>query len=152
MNARPYTAGDWVKLVLFLTGSLAVIFLFALQPRSSDSQSAPTATPTPSPIRTTSFYDANRVPAVGQQGRIRIDVAKIYGTASEADYGVMMKAVDARDAIGFRDLLLQGRVYEFANGTKLLVIDRRNALSQVRILDGPNVARAVWVLTRFLDY
>lgn len=136
----------------FRVAAIATVLLVACVGGSTESRSQTTLTPTPSPIRTTSFYDANRVPAIGQQGRIRIDVAQIYGTTSDADYGVMMKAVDARDAIGFRDLMLQGRSYEIANGTKLLVIDRRNELSQVRILDGPNVARAVWVLTRFLDY
>ena len=79
-------------------------------------------------------------------------MAHVYGTASYADYAVMMRAVEVRDALGFRELMLHGRVFELADRTRVLVIDRRAELSQVRVLDGPNFARAVWVLTRFLDY
>jgi hypothetical protein len=108
---------------------------------------ARTATPVP-----TTFIQSNRVPAVGRQGRVRIEVPFTFGATSEANFAAMVKASQVGDKLGIAEMALQRRIYDVDNGTSVLVIDRRNELSQVRILDGIDQGRALWLFTRFLDY
>lgn len=58
----------------------------------------------------------------------------------------MSKAIVAKDEAGFDELKLARRIFPVMNGTKALMIDRGSfGARRVRILEGEDKGRAVWV-------
>ena len=55
------------------------------------------------------------------------------------------KAAIAKDYIGMQRLVSTGRVFEVPANTRVLVIDRKTFIRQVRVLEGPQAGRAGWL-------
>ena len=57
----------------------------------------------------------------------------------------MAKAGRAHDTVGIRQLVLAGKVFGVAEGTRARVIDMAFAMRRVRILTGKNKDAAGWL-------
>jgi len=104
-------------------------------------------------------------PAVGEQGWIYAElksggVAKsINVAATAAEYTALRKALNAKDDVGVRNLLLTTRYPEAAIGTRVLVIDTAHTLVdlvEVRFIDGEwarttGWTEQYWVVSRLPD-
>ncbi len=74
------------------------------------------------------------------------DTTAILGAINETAFDEMVKSVSVRDRLGGNLLLLQDRVIMLDAGTRARIIDGRVGSRQVRILDGPYLGRALWVV------
>lgn len=66
------------------------------------------------------------------------------------DYDELSKAIEARDDIGFRDLIVAGKAFLVDAGTEVKMLDYDWGKVRVRILEGDHKDEAGWTADEFL--
>ncbi|MEW6209815.1 MAG: hypothetical protein AB1631_15735 [Acidobacteriota bacterium] len=93
------------------------------------------------------LYSCEAPLGVGSEAMLRNDNPSIpvLVVVEKDTYSKLVKTVEARDDAGYRELFATGRVFSVTSNTKVLIIDQRLDMKQIRILEGPSRERAGWV-------
>lgn len=70
--------------------------------------------------------------------------------AEKVDYNKIIKEINAKDIIGFAQMVLQGRVLIVKRKTKVIIIDNEIAIIRIRVLEGEKVGQSGWLAYEFV--
>lgn len=163
------TLGRWSLLGLFL-GTLILFFFIILTlmdhsypsreqlptstKRSSKLTTRPTLHPTPYPTRPTrrpTPYPTYSYAAVGSVAELHDSSKKnvLVAISSEA-LDDLCKTMRAKDKVGLKLLYLEGKIFLVSDGIRCRVLERTFSYAQVRLEEGDDIGRAVWVLKKWV--